>query len=375
MADPSRRAPAPLVSLQVLRAVAALLVLVHHAGHDADAIAARTGGAALQLDRAFDFGFGIHLFFVVSGFIMLRTARGYGSARGAAAFMARRLVRVVPLYWLMTGLVLLGAAVAPGLLNAPPGGASVVLGSFAFVPVPRADGTIQPVLGQGWTLDYEMFFYGLFALAMLLPRRAALAALAAALVSLVVLGRLVQPPVAAVAVWTDGLLLEFLFGLALGVAAERSVAVGSAGALAAVLAGAAAAIALGPATGRFGALPAWIAGGLPAALIVGGCVLGPRWGAAPGLWIPLLVGDASYSLYLSHPFAVRLLRSGWLAAAPAAAPWPFLAAACLAAILAGLALHRWVERPMTDRLQRWLSAGRPDPRPILPEVAEAVRRR
>jgi exopolysaccharide production protein ExoZ len=84
MADAPRRAPAPLVSLQVLRAVAALLVLVHHAGHDADAIAARSGAPALQLDRAFDFGFGIHLFFVISGFIMLRTAQGYGSARGAA---------------------------------------------------------------------------------------------------------------------------------------------------------------------------------------------------------------------------------------------------------------------------------------------------
>ena len=376
MADPSRHAPAPLVSLQVLRAVAALLVLVHHAGHDADAIAARTGVPALRLDRAFDFGFGIHLFFVISGFIMLRTARGYGSARGAATFMARRLVRVVPLYWLMTSCVLLGAAVAPGLLNAPPGGAAVVLGSYAFVPVPRVDGTIQPVLGQGWTLDYEMFFYGLFALAMLLPRRAALAGLAAALVGLVVTGRLVEPPIAALAVWTDGLLLEFLFGLALGLAAERGVAVGAAGAVAAVVLGAAAAVALGPATGRFGSVPAWMAGGLPAALVVGGCVLGPRWRAAPALWIPLLVGDASYSLYLSHPFAVRLLRNAWLAAAPSAtAPWLYLAVACLAAILGGLALHRWVERPMTDRLQGSLPAGRSAGRPILPEVAEAARRR
>ena len=374
MAEPSRRAPAPLLSLQVLRAVAALLVLVHHAGHDADAIAARAGVPALRLDRAFDFGFGIHLFFVVSGFIMLRTARGYGSARGAAAFMARRLVRVVPLYWLMTSLVFLGAAVAPGLLNAPPGGPAVVVGSYAFVPVPRPDGTIQPVLGQGWTLDYEMFFYGLFALAMLLPRRTAIASLAAALLCLVVVGRLVQPPVAALAVWTDGLLLEFLFGLGLGMMAERGVAVGVGGTLAAVLLGAALAVALGPASGRSGSVPPWLAGGLPATLVVGGCVLGPRWRATPTLWLPLLVGDASYSLYLSHPFAVRLLRGAWPALPSASAPWLYLVVASAAAILAGLALHRWVERPMTDRLQRWIAAGRPEERPILPEVAETVRR-
>ncbi len=104
--DPASAGTPPLLSLQVLRAVAALLVLIHHAGYDADTIADRTARAAFGLDRFFDWGFGIHLFFVISGFIMVRTARGYGSAGGGLVFLTRRIIRVVPLYWLMTSLVL-----------------------------------------------------------------------------------------------------------------------------------------------------------------------------------------------------------------------------------------------------------------------------
>ena len=345
-------------------------MLVHHAAYDADTVAARAGIAPLAPDRFFDFGFGIHLFFVISGFIMLRTARGFGSARGAATFVARRVIRVVPLYWLMTSLVLVGTAVAPALLNTPPGGPAVVLGSFLFVPVLRAGGELRPVLGQGWTLDYEMFFYALFALAMLLPRRTAVPALAAVLVGLVVLGRLVPAPVAAVAVWTDGLLLEFLFGLGLAIAAERGIALRAGPAGAAVLLGAVAAVALGPAGGAAGLLPAWVAGGLPAALVVGGCVLGPPWKRPLPVLALAALGDASYSLYLSHPFAVRLLRAAWLGLAPAGgAPWLFLGLACAAALATGQALHRRVERPMTDWLQRRSRLAGPEARPILPEAA------
>ena len=375
--DPSSpRRPAPLLSLQVLRAVAALLVLVHHAAYDADTIAARSGAAPLAADRFFDFGFGIHLFFVVSGFIMLRTARGFGSARGAAVFLARRVVRVVPLYWLMTSLVLVGTAVAPQLLNTPPGGRAVILGSYLFVPVLRAGGELRPVLGQGWTLDYEMFFYLLFALAMLLPRRAAPPALAAAILGLVALGTLVPAPAAAVAVWTNGLLLEFLFGLGLGFAAGRGAALGAGPAAALMALGFAAAAAFGPPGGLLAAAPGWLSGGVPAGLVVAGCVLGPRWRASRPVLALAVLGDASYSLYLSHPFAVRLLRGAWFGVAPRGAPpWLYFALACAAAVAAALVLHRAVERPMTDWLQRRSGLAGADPRPILPEAAAAPRGR
>ena len=363
------RPEAPLLSLQVLRAVAALLVLLHHAGYDADALAARNGAAPFSFDRVVDLGFGVHLFFVISGFIMLRTARGFASVRGAARFMARRVVRVVPLYWSMTSLVLLGTAMAPGLLHGEPGNLGWVAGSYFFVPVARGSGSVNPVLGQGWTLDYEMFFYALFALAMPMTRRVAIPVLAGTLIGLVVLGRAVAPPFAAVSVWTDALLLEFLFGLGLGVAAERGWRLGPAAAAATVLCGALGAVALGPVTGRFDALAPCLREGLPAALVIGGCVFGPRWSAGRAVSAMALVGDASYSLYLSHPFAVRLLSAAWLRWDPFGSPPAlYLATACATAVGAALLLHRWVERPMTKALGRSALVGRA-PHPILPEGA------
>lgn len=371
MQPPQVRPTPPLLSLQVLRAVAALLVLVHHAGYDADTIALRAGAAPFALDRFVDLGFGIHLFFVISGFIMLRTARGFGSARGAAVFMARRVIRVVPLYWLMTSMLLLGAAVAPGLLNTPVGGLADVIGSYLFIPVLRG-GELIPVLGQGWTLDYEMFFYALFAFAMLLPRRAAVPCLAATLIVLVSLGRVVQAASAPVAVWTDGLLLEFLLGLGIGLLAERGRRLEAWAAGTAVVLGCLGAVALGPLTGRFGGLALWVKGGLPAAVVVGGCVLGPRWRTGRVVLPLALVGDASYSLYLSHPFAVRLMRGAWLALTPAGAPTSlYLVAACAAAVLVGLTLHGWVERPMTDWLQRHSRMASAVATPILPRSVAA----
>ena len=368
--DPASTVTPPLLSLQVLRAVAALLVLIHHAGYDADTIAERTARTAFGLDRFFDWGFGIHLFFVISGFIMVRTARDFGSARGSLVFLTRRLIRVVPLYWLMTSLVLVGAVLAPELLNMPIGGVDVAVGSYLFVPVLRAGGEIRPVLGQGWTLDYEMFFYALFAMAMLLPRRAGLASLAVVLIGLVLIGRFAHPSLVAFGVWTDGLLLEFLFGLAIGLAQETGSKLGARAAVVGVMVGIVSAIAFGPACRAIGGVPAWLDQGLPAAAIVGACVLGPRWRPSQGILMLAAIGDASYSLYLCHPFVVRLLRNAWLALLPTTVPLGVeLALGCLASVAAALLLHRGVEAPMTLWLQNHSRLARSVPRPVIVDLA------
>ncbi len=351
--------PAPLYSLQVLRAFAALLVVVHHAGYDADTIAGRYGEAPLGLDRMFDWSFGIHLFFVISGFIMLRTARDFGRPGAPLRFVGRRLLRIAPLYWLMTTVVLLGSLVAPALLNVPVEGWSLFFGSYLFIPVTRINGEIRPILGQGWTLDYEMFFYLLFGAAMALRRRAGLSAIAVALIGLALLGKAFPASSAALFVWTNGLLLEFLLGIGIGLLEERGFGLGRHAGIALALLGLVAAIALGPASGRFDSLDPVLSGGVPAALILAGCVLMPPWRAGRlVVWFAAL-GDASYSLYLAHPFAIRLLRVGWTATVGSRLPaWLFLGCACLAATATGLLVFRLIEAPMTTRLNRLFPAMR-----------------
>ena len=350
---------APLYSVQVLRAFAALTVVVHHAGYDADTIAGRYGEAPLGLDRLFDWSFGIHLFFVISGFIMLRTARDFGRPGAPLRFVGRRLLRIAPLYWLMTTAVLLGSLVAPSLLNVPVEGWGLLFGSYLFIPVTRINGEIRPILGQGWTLDYEMFFYLLFGAAMVLPRRAGLSTIAAVLIGLVVLGRIWPASSAPLFVWTNGLLLEFLIGIGIGFLEEAGLRVGRAPGVALILLGLLAAVALGPASGRFEAIDPVLRGGVPAALILAGAVLMPPWRASRFVVGLAILGDASYSLYLAHPFAIRLLRVGWTATAGSHLPaWLFLGLACLAAVVTGLLVFRLIEAPMTARLNRMFPAMR-----------------
>ena len=99
-------------------------------------------------------------------------------------------------------------------------------------------------------------------------------------------------------------------------------------------------------------------------LIVAAAAFGPRLSAS---WIvtPLVVlGDASYSLYLTHPFAIRPMRNIWMALDGSALPFSLFVMLCLlAAIAAALVVYRWIERPITDVLRSRLgSRGTSRPR-------------
>ncbi len=147
-----------LVSVQWLRAVAALMVVVHHALFYTNTARGLPGEAERQLFGFADWSFGIHIFFLVSGFIMINSATGFGEPGAWRQFLKRRLVRIVPLYWLVTAACVAIALAAPGTLPIATGKLAYILKSFLFVPVLRADGDLRPLIGQGWTLDYDMFF-------------------------------------------------------------------------------------------------------------------------------------------------------------------------------------------------------------------------
>jgi exopolysaccharide production protein ExoZ len=92
-----------------------------------------------------------------------------------------------------------------------------VLGSILFIPHRSpSTGDIWPVLVQGWTLNYEMFFYAVFAATLLLPSRLRLVALASVLVGLVALGLLLESDNPLLATYTDPIILEFLLGALIG---------------------------------------------------------------------------------------------------------------------------------------------------------------
>lgn len=351
--------------MQGLRALAALMVVVHHAQNEAAILAGRTGTDFVRRD-GLPWPAGVDIFFVISGFIIVHAAGPlYGQSGARSRFVAHRIARLVPLYWLVTGLYLALGLAVPALLSGEGGAPDLArtLASFLFWPMARPDGAVLPLYGLGWTLNYEMAFYALFALGLGFPRRAAVAWLVGALALVVLAGRMMPTPPVPLAFWSDPIVLEFALGAGLALLraegfrlhAPARVALAAAG-----LFGLAAA----PAEPAF-RLFAW---GLPAALLVAAAVLGrDRPEAVRGGWAARALGaaerlgDASYALYLLHPFVLRAVREGLLRTglAPVLGPWPSLVIMVALTLPAALLAHRLVERPLTRLVRRRLDPSHP----------------
>lgn len=181
-----KRAPPQLVSLQALRLIAAgMVVYVHALATYANKIGATENAwvpAALG-------EFGVKLFFCISGYIIYQSSGHLHAGLATAGdFMKRRLTRIVPLYWAATLLYALKLTLqgeAPAIAD--------VIRSLFFIPYADANGLMRPVLGVGWSLNYEMMFYLLFGLTLLLNPGRRIAALSTAL-TLLLLGHYLLPP-------------------------------------------------------------------------------------------------------------------------------------------------------------------------------------
>ncbi|MGX5773408.1 acyltransferase family protein [Methylorubrum zatmanii] len=357
-----------MILVQALRAVAAVLVVIHHAQNEAAILAARTD-TVFHPSTVLPWPAGVDVFFVISGFIIVHAAGPLYARPGARRrFIAHRIARLVPLYWLVTGLYLALGLAAPALLSGEggaPDGARA-LASFLFWPVARADGAVLPLYSLGWTLNYEMAFYALFALGLGWSRRGAVTWLVGAWVLIVLAGRLLPGLPVPLAFWSDPIVLEFILGAGLAAIRAEGFCLGASARIALAMAGFAG-LAVAPAE------PAvrFLAWGLPAACLVAAAVLGRdrpelvRSGGAAPVFAPAFalaerLGDASYALYLLHPFVLRagremLLRMGL---APLLGPWPSLVLMVALTLPVALLAHRVVERPLT-RLVR----ARLDPAP------------
>lgn len=366
-----------LVHVQILRGLAALAVATQHALSDAQGLEGRLG-RPFQARESVPWNAGVDVFFVISGLIMVYASRGLSGTAGARGeFLKRRLARIVPLYWAATSLYLAVALFAPALVNREFLGSSYVVASYLFVPVARPDGLVQPVYPLGWTLNAEMFFYGLFALAIGLPIRRAAALVVAVLVAVVAAGRWLAPLRQPWAFWTDPIILEFAAGVGLGLLRVEGVRLPGW-----LRAGTAVAGLLG--FGLAGAFPDLVtavtrpvAYGGPAALLVAAAALGPadEPRRSPLVRFGVVLGDASYALYLLHPFAIRLAREVFRRSGLGtwSGPLPFVAVALAASIAGAILVFRHVERPLTGRIRTWLRArgnGRlpPGPREAKPLI-------
>ncbi len=338
VSTPDQTAPkqGELVSIQYLRAAAAFAVLVFHV---TDRVGWRFGAGAA----------GVDVFFVISGFIMwVIGARGSPSP---ASFLTRRAERIVPLYWAVTLLLVLFWALAPGLFrNLQPTPSHVVL-SLLFVPHADPSGLVAPLVEPGWTLNFEIFFYLVFAASLLAPRARQLSVLTASLILLVGLGVVLRPASPVLSTYSSPLLLEFLAGVWIGWLWKRGGLSPSPLASAAMLVAGIGLIALWQALDVDIAPWRVLAWGAPSILIVCGA-LGLERSGRLAQWRPArFLGDASYSIYLTHGLVVAAMLK-LIARFDAPPTLLVVVMTSLACLAAGGVCYVLFERPVTSMLHQ-----------------------
>jgi exopolysaccharide production protein ExoZ len=299
------------VSIHYLRGLAALLVCVFHSFSSVDFM--RDSVSSVNWMRG-----GVDIFFVISGFVMVQSTMATDIS--PREFLLQRCRRIVPLYWIATAAMLVQVD-GEWLLK---------ICSFLFIPAMNPKiGAMQPVLEPGWTLNYEMFFYVIFAASLMLRRAIRVLAVSAILAALVAIGLLFEGgPM--FDFYTGSIILEFMFGMAIARYGLRLPLIAAPLGLIAMIAMQNSEI------DRLWSL------GLPAAAIVA-ALLGvegriPKWKFADFL------GSASYSIYLVHLFALSALVKLW-----PTLDWgqPAFAVVALAAMTAtGCSVYWALEKPL-----------------------------
>lgn len=329
-----------LRNIQALRGLAALAVVTVHMDFLRQIAGIPANGAA-----------GVDLFFVISGFVMTLTI---SRSAGGTAFLLGRLARIAPMYWLVTLAVFAVAVLHPQLLGATTASTGELLKSLAFIPFIKSNGLVQPMLLVGWTLNLEMFFYLILALSYAnVSSSRSLALTAAGLLTITAFGYLDHPSSRILQFYCDPIVIEFIFGMVIakfmvnGNLATRihPFVLLSGAIMAAVL--------LFTSESLLPHLPRAIGEGLPAALLVFLAIQLEQHGFSVRSVAILAIGDASYSLYLTHLFVVRLMQKLLLphAAQPLAA-FGAIALSTMAAALVALVAYRYLEKPLSLHAKR-----------------------
>nr|WP_217346663.1 acyltransferase [Noviherbaspirillum sp. L7-7A]MBV0881135.1 acyltransferase [Noviherbaspirillum sp. L7-7A] len=344
------RQPRLLEGVQYLRGIAAMMVVFHHARHEF--------GGAMSVTFG---GRGVEIFFVISGLVMMYSTQGGQLAAGrsftekmaeAMLFWKRRIARVVPLYWIA---LFLSATLAYRTALTDP----VLLQDALFMPHWNRvhPDQIWPTLVPGWSLNYEMFFYFLFGLSLLLGRFS-IAFMSAALLGLCLLNVVAEGQSAAFQFYTAPVMLHFLAGVMLYYLVEylrqKAAWQPSRWSMLLLLLMGFAALALLPQHMGDAALL------LSSSVIVFSAVF-----LFDGIRLPLLrlLGDASYAIYLFHVLALLMVTEVLASAGLAAVtPWQVLAHFAVYLTVSGVIgvlVHLAVEKPMTAHALSFIRRAQP----------------
>jgi peptidoglycan/LPS O-acetylase OafA/YrhL len=343
------RPTAKLNNVQLLRAYAAVAVVYFH--------------TRFHFGHVYPIGsFGVDLFFVISGYIM---ARILDSERTRQYFLRRRLLRIVPPYWFFTLLVFVASIFVPQMMISTRNNIPELLKSLVFIPFMKGSGVIRPTLFIGWSINYEMFFYVALAIGLAIAPRRAVWIGSGIILAILAACSFVPHPGPVVQFYSDPIIIEFVMGV-LGYYVCQSMGPIRSTSLKSLLlvVGITAALALS----FFQAFHLYfthiraISLGIAAWIAVCAAVLLASNGWDTRNKLLILIGDASYILYLVHTFVIYFLdralahRLGhWLSDSTVSG----MAIGVTASVVLSILLHLYAERPVLRILTSRYGGHRP----------------
>lgn len=282
-----------LNSVQILRALAAWLVVGHH--YIQLFYSNNVSGVIAETLHAYG-AIGVDLFFIISGFVIYASTSKKPSTPGA--FIQNRLARIVPAYWLFTSITATVLLYAPGSIPLTAFEPLFFFKRLFFIPAQNPSGIgFYPLMTVGWTLNYEASFYAVFFVSLFLPAKYRVASLFAGIALLQFISSKFG---GSFSFYRNAIVWEFLLGVALQIAYQREWLSRISPALAALATATAllAVVYAGPVS------HSPYKSGIPCAIILCAAVSQERFFPKHNFFARL--GDWSYSTYLCHVLVLCL---------------------------------------------------------------------
>jgi exopolysaccharide production protein ExoZ len=331
-----------LFPIQALRGFAAIAVSAVHFND----LSLRLDGRADEKLILYPLASGVDIFFVISGFIMVYASGPLFGRDGAPlTFLIKRIARIAPIYWVTTGLAI--------ALENIPVEATSLLKSLFFIPFAQHNGLMQPLYGVGWTLNFEMFFYSLFAIMIRYRRKVVVIGVSILLFIITALGCLLTAPPVPLRFWSDPIVFEFVFGMTLAIAYREGVRLPRQICVCMMAVGALAVWGFAPGIPPSGYR--FLVWGVPAAMIVAGAMFQPRALPSWRLRVLDILGDASYSIYLIHSLVIAGLFRLWPYGLNRYPIWQVVIGGELLTIALSIGAFHLFERPINRMMQRVLT--------------------
>ncbi len=154
--------------------------------------------------------FGVDIFFCISGFMAM-----YATHQSTEHFLRKRFIRIYPLYALATIGTFVALLIFPSLFHQTQAEISQLIKSLLFIPFEISDGIIQPLVRVGWTVNYEILFYLLFAISFRINHKYRGILCSGFLCLLVLLTNVLPDKNTILTFYGDFIQLEFILGILL----------------------------------------------------------------------------------------------------------------------------------------------------------------